>query len=313
MSVTALSLPVVAVALSLIAGWLAASLLAVGWLQLVDRRPELDPTAVSVFALPWVVSLAMLLASVLPGDPHTGTVLVCHCLDSMPGWSHLCPVHPERAWPLLVPAIVVLGALLPARLRAVRQLLRLPRGTGGAWPEVVPLPEPVAVLHGWWRPTLVVDQGLWSALDDTEQQAVLAHERAHLDRHDPLMVVVLRAMLVLAPPRLANRVVRRWLDGAERRADTAAAHTIGDPTVVAMTLVRCARLGARQAALSLGWTAGSLESRVQHLLDLPDAAAPARPDVRRSHLVALGVSLLVSLAAVPWLHHQLEHLLNLSL
>ena len=92
-----LSLPLVAIALALSVGWLASSALSRVWLELVRRRPELDHTAVATFTIPWMLALAALLAALLPGDPHTGEVLACHCLDSMPGWFHLCPVHPERA------------------------------------------------------------------------------------------------------------------------------------------------------------------------------------------------------------------------
>jgi Zn-dependent protease with chaperone function len=312
-SLAALALPLVALALALAAGWLTATLLAAAWLALVQRAPQLDSTAPAVFVLPWLVGLAMMLAAVLPGDPHAGTVLACHCLASMPDWFHLCPVHPERAWPLAAPALTVLALLFPRRLTGLRALMRLPLGRGGSGPEVVPLASPVAVLHGWWRPTLVVDSRLWAALPPPERQAVLAHEQAHLDRRDPQLMVLLRLLLVLAPPALAHRVARRWLAGAEHRADSAAAATVGDPSLVAMALVRCARLGSPEASLAPGWTAGSVEDRVHRLLDSPGAGVPARPDLRGTHLIALGALLVAGLSAVPWLHHQLEHLLNHSL
>lgn len=313
MSLAALSLPVVALALAAAAGWLSATVLAAGWLAVVRRVPRLDASAPALFVLPWLVGLALMLAAVLPGDPHAGTVLACHCLDSMPGWFHLCPVHPERAWPLAAPALAVLAALLPRRVSGLRALLALPRGRGGTGPEVVSLPAPVALLHGWWRPTLVVDSRLWAALSTAERRAVLAHEQAHLDRRDPQLMVLLRLLLVLAPPALAHRVARRWLEGAELRADSAAAATVGDPGLVAMALVRCARLAAPPTGLAPGWTAGGVEARVHRLLADPGTGAPARPDLRAAHVGVLVAVLVVGLAAVPWLHHQLEHLLNHSL
>lgn len=310
MSLAALSLPVVAIALALIAGWGSATVLAAGWLAVVRRFPRLDATAPAVFVLPWLAALALLLAAVLPGDPHTGAVLACHCLDSMPGWFHLCPVHPARAAPLALPALIVLMVLLPRRLRALWALSRLPLGRGGAGPAVVALASPVALLHGWWRPTLVVDTRLWAALSAPERAAVLAHEQAHLDRRDPQLAVLLRSLLVLAPPALAHAVARRWLAGAEHRADSAAAAEVGDPGLVAMALVRCARLGAPAADLVPGWTAGSVEERVYRLLSAADGGEPAVPDLRATHFAVLAACLVAGLAAVPWLHHQLEHLLN---
>jgi Zn-dependent protease with chaperone function len=171
----------------------------------------------------------------------------------------------------------------------------------------------VAVLHGWWRPTLAIDTRLWAALTAPERQAVLAHEQAHLDRHDPQLMVLLRLLLVLAPPTLAHAVAKRWLIGAEHRADSAAAASVGDPGLVAMALVRCARLGTPASALAPGWTAGSVEARVHRLLATTDGGTPATPDLRAFHILMLAVCLVAGLATVPWLHHQLEHLLNHSL
>lgn len=232
----------------------------------------------------------------------------------MPTWLHLCPVHPDEAAALVAPSVVVLALLLPGRLRALRLLWVEPLGRGGGdAPHLVDLGTPAAVLHGWLRPTLVVDRGLWRALAPAERQALLAHERGHLARHDPLVRMVLRGLWTLAPAPLAQGAVRAWLDHAERAADAEAGRIVGDPTLVAAAILRCARLGAAGPDLALGWSGGSLADRVHALLEGPAPRSPARPDAGPADLLALALALLLGLSASPWLHHQVEHLLNLSL
>ncbi len=232
----------------------------------------------------------------------------------MPSWLHLCPVHPGEALALVAPAMIVLALLVPGRLRAALALAREPLGHGGGGaPRVIALGARIALLHGWLRPTLVVDRALWQALSEGERAAILAHERGHLQRRDPLVLMGLRLLLVIAPPRLANAVARAWLDRAERLADAAAARSTGDPVQVASALLRCARLGNSAPALAMAWTGGELEHRVRVLLDPSLHPGPTLPDLGLLDVALLAVLGALGVAATPWVHHQVEHLLNLSL
>lgn len=314
MTLASLSLPVVALALFLTTAWVAAAVLLRLWLGLSGRWISWSRTAIVVAMVPWVAGAAVSLAAVLPGDPHTGQVLACHCLESMPAWWHLCPVHPQEAWVLVPGALGALAALLPGRGSALRALFRMPLGHGGgARPRVVELDRPLALLHGWLWPTLVVDRDLWRSLPSEHRAAIVAHEQGHLRRRDPLSLMVLQLLLVLAPAALAGPVARRWLAWAELRADDEAARIAGDRLQVARALLDCARLGTGSGDIGLAWTGGALEHRVRALLEPPPAARPARPDVGVADLLTLVGLGLAAAAAVPWLHHQLEHVLNLSL
>jgi Zn-dependent protease with chaperone function len=309
-----LSFAVVVLALFLATSWgVAASILPL-WLRATAGRAELTRTAPLVATFPWVAGLVLALGALPPGDAHGGRVLACHCLESMPAWLHLCPIHPEQAGGLALPGIALVALLMPGRVRAVWALVREPIGRGGSGqPRVLDLPRRVSLLHGWLRPTLVVDRSLWQALTSREREAVLAHEGAHLKRRDPLVLMLLRALLTVAPRALADRTARRWLDRAERCADLEAARVLGDPLAVAAALLRCAHLGARSPAWAIAWTGGELRRRIEALVGTSASPAPARPDVRMIDL-ALGALLVVlGLAATPWVHHPLEHLLNLSL
>lgn len=308
---SALSLPIAVLAMFLGTAWLTGLVLfpAVTWG--FRRWPRLARLAPMVAALPLLVGTWVAIAGLLPGDPHLDHVLGCHCAHSMPGWLHLCPVHPGRAAALVLPALLVVFTLLPGRLRAWVTWLREPRGQGAVEPVVMDLPLRTALVVGWLRPSVVVDRTLWETLDPDERAAVLAHERGHLTRRDPLVLAVLLALVSLAPTRLGHALVRSWLGRAELAADALAAREVG-PLVLAEALVRCARLGAQPASFAPAWTGGSLERRVEQLVGPEDRAS----DAADLGLVDFGVLALLTgsaLLALPWLHHQVEHLLNLSL
>ena len=314
MSVASLSLPAVALALFLGTAWLCSAALLSVWLRLAGRSASLARHLPAASLVPWLLGASAALATVLPGDPHSGKWLVCHCLESMPAWLHLCPLHPEEAAFLALPALALLAVLIPRRARALRALASEPLGWGGGGqPRVVSLGSPVALLHGWLRPTLVVDQGLWLVLSEAERGAVLAHEHGHLRRRDPLVRVLLRSALVVAPAGLADRTMQCWMGHAERAADAEAARVVGDPLLVAQALLRCARMGARSPSCALAWTGGVLERRVEALLAGRDRPPAARCDVSPPDLlILLGLGAL-ALATTPWVHHQVEHVVNLSL
>lgn len=54
--------------------------------------------------------------------------------------------------------------------------------------------QPAACCYGFTRPDIAVTAGLVTQLDDEELIAVLAHERQHLRRRDPLRYLVLHAL-----------------------------------------------------------------------------------------------------------------------
>jgi Zn-dependent protease with chaperone function len=310
--VSVLVLPAIALAFLLSGAWATAAAIYPLFNSAVDGRQGLARWSLLVAALPALLGATLGLAAVLPGDPHLDHLLGCHCATSMPGWLHLCPLHPTTDPFVLVPTALVLVALLPGRVRALLELVREPVGTGsGAVPTLVDLPSPMAVLAGSLRPSLLVDRRWWRMLGPAHREAVLAHERAHLDRRDPLVLTALRLLTSVAPRPLAHRLLRQWLDHAEHRADAAASSAV-DPLVLAEALVACARVRS-SVRLQLGWTSGRLDSRVRALVALTPGAHPPRPDARFVDLAVVVVAIAALAATIPWLHHQVEHLLNLAL
>lgn len=306
-----MSLLVIGAALAGLAAWTLSAVLLPLWCAAARHWPPLARSAVAVATVPVLVGAAVGVAAFVPGDPHLGQLMGCHCLASMPAWTHLCPVHPEQAAAALPWALGVLCLMLPGRWRGVRELVRQARSRPGPDFELVDLGTPTAQLVGWLHPRVVVDRAFWGSLTPPQRRAVLEHERAHLARRDPLVLLVLSLLLVPAPRRIARGVVGLWLNRAEQRADALAAVAVGDALLVAETLLRCARLGAPMDA-SPAWMGGSLERRVRALAGHDGAPESSRPDLTVADvMLVLGGAVVLS-SALPWVHHQVEHLINLS-
>ena len=65
--------------------------------------------------------------------------------------------------------------------------------------------------------------------------------------------------------------------------------------------------------LAAAWTGGQLQDRVQALVQQPRLHEPARPDLGIVDVVVVCAIVVLAALATPWIHHQVEHLLNLSL
>lgn len=134
-------------------------------------------------------------------------------------------------------------------------------------------------------------------LDARELDAVIAHERAHVDRHDPLWSAILAFAACVAP--FSGPWIGLWREAAEEAADDHAACAT-DGLTVARALVSVARLRLDDTP-GFAFGASGLERRVRRLLD-----NRARP--RRS-LALSGALALAALAAagVGAGHEPLHH------
>jgi hypothetical protein len=271
-----------------------------------------------VVVLPVLAGVFLAVAAFVPGDPHLGHMLACHCEVSHPGWLHLCPVHPLSATPLLM-LLAIPAALLV--FRPVLVTLRLQAGlqhpTGGEWSDAEPdgirlldLGVPLAFTSGLWRPYVAADRHYWSTLDGNSRRIIAAHEDAHVRRRDPLTRAWLAAWTAFQPGSLARPLIKDWLEHAEIAADRHAAAQVGDPLLVADVLVRQRRLQTRLGEPAMAWATTGLERRVRSLLsgDVPGRIPLSDLDLRLLAGAAGASSLLVMLS--PWLHHNLEHLIN---
>ncbi len=292
----------------------------------VNRRPSTRARALLALA-PAGVALMVALVVLLP-SPLTQ----CHCLTHGDGHPHLCVRHPWLALPLLgFAAPVAVAWLAFATLRLGRILREAWKGerlaselrsqptelVDGVEVRFVPTLGLGAFTLGLWRPFVVVGRDLWAQLAPSERLAVLHHEHAHVTRGDALTQTCLRVASALLPWSTSGARLRAWRSATEMSCDRYAAIKVGDPTIIARTLISVQRLRARAPLQPvtlpvLGITGdGDLAQRVHALLDEHPAAAPPLT----SDLRLIGIGLLASSALLlawpgSFMHHAAESLLG---
>lgn len=148
------------------------------------------------------------------------------------------------------------------------------------------------LVTGWIRPMILLPLGLTTGMPVSYVEAILAHELAHVRRHDVLLGVVQRGVEML----LFFHPVVWWLSAEVRRAreeacDDLVVDTLQSPLDYARALTELASLSPTPSALAMGAHSGDLMSRIQHIVRR--SPRPLRPR-RRAH--ALPIALVVGAA-----------------
>jgi Zn-dependent protease with chaperone function len=186
---------------------------------------------------------------------------------------------------------------------ALADVPALARALGIAAPPVVFLDrdQPVLFCTGVRRHAIVVSRGAVRLLDREELRAALAHELAHLSRHDPgasWVVMAARALMFFNPAfQVLSRALAR---DAEWLADERAAEACGDRLALASGLIKLHRAtaGPLPVRRTLPFAAAlaeplarvrslDVEVRCRRLLDGP----PARLPYPRARVALAGASL----------------------
>lgn len=93
---------------------------------------------------------------------------------------------------------------------------------------------------GWWKPAILLPVH-WQSWNADEQRTVLAHELAHIQRADYLVMVLTQVITIVywfhPLVRLISKMLRR---GQELSADVLAAHAMGDVKLYLQSLCRLA-------------------------------------------------------------------------
>lgn len=188
-------------------------------------------SALGAFCLPPL--MVVLAAATVLAMGHHGTMM---------GWS----VSPMGCWISLAMIVFAGGGLLYSVSRAVGMWLTLQRYATVTLPQggqarCLPIDLPMAAQVGLWRSALLVSQGWLDQLTLAEQQAMLAHEQAHADYHDPFWFFWLGSIrrFSLWLPHTEG-LWKELLLLREIRADQQAART-SDPLLLAELLVKLAR------------------------------------------------------------------------
>lgn len=232
-----------------------------------DAAPEL---AAEAFNLPWrgSVMLVWILGAVGFGVRLIG------------GW--------WQARRLTERNVVPLGEPWAARLRELARRLEVSRPVRLLESGVVSAP----LVLGWLRPVILMPVGLVTSLTPGEVDAILAHELAHLRRHDYLVNLGQRVIEALLFYHLAVWwVSERIRAERENCCDDLAAQAVGDGRVVARALVALAEREVGIPALALAADGGALGERVRRLLGAESVGG--RTGIGRRLLQVAGVGLLV--------------------
>ena len=254
-----------------------------GWLLAVGLAVVGLLAALSIRLMPHPVMRAVGIACPTPSD----------CGAFLPPWAQ---------WGLWSLSIVLLTGLLVrgtwfavSGVRAMRRTRGLALsagrvvsgdslGTGFTSRPVVVLDGPgiFAFAVGLFRPAIVISEDVLHDLEDREIEAVVAHEDAHVEGRDNLILftarTIARSLWFLPGVGLTHRRLCRLVELA---ADSQASERVGDGLVVASSLHRFASLmSSRHPANAIGpnpvlaWFAdeGSIVDRINRLLHESDRA-----------------------------------------
>ena len=141
------------------------------------------------------------------------------------------------------------------------------------------------VVVGWLKPAVLLPSSILSGLTSTELEALLAHELAHIRRHDYLVNLlqsVVETILFYHPA--IWWLSRRIRNEREFCADDLAVHVCQRREAYVRCLVTVAEIARGQRSLAIAATGGSLLSRVRRIMEVSD---PPRRHAHRAGRPAL--------------------------
>ncbi len=152
------------------------------------------------------------------------------------------------------------------------------------------------VVVGWLKPLIFFPVGMITGLDEAQLRALLAHELAHLRRHDYLVNIfqtVVETLLFYHPA--VWWLSRRLRQERELCCDDIVVQVTGDRLIYARTLTDLAGRAA-SPALTAAATDGHLLTRIRHILGIP---AP-RPTLLSGHWAAVVLIVLLAGGGMVW-------------
>lgn len=183
-------------------------------------------------------------------------------------------------------------AAVPGPWRVMGERVALQLGVQGPFRLMMSAKIQSPAVIGWFRPVILLPAQILTGLDEVQMRALLAHEIAHIRRHDFLVNLLQRTVETALFYHPAVWWVSRVLsEERENCCDDLAARSCGSRLALARTLLALEEKMHGDAALAMRANGGSLEWRVRRLLGLSRPAP-----VRHGWAVPLGI-MAVSLAA----------------
>ncbi|MCG8588618.1 MAG: M56 family metallopeptidase [Proteobacteria bacterium] len=275
--------------------------------------------------VPTLVPTVLVLACLAPGLAGLLAGTGDHCLRHAEH-PHLCLVHLPATLrgPLVAAGSLTAVALAFGFTRATARVARQRKGLAllGATastatvPErhVVPSDHPFSFVAGLVRPKIWVASALEESLAADQLAVVLAHERAHAERRDPLRAATAAALSWPLWPSVRRAILGELALASEQTCDEAAALRLGDRLRVAEAILAVERLVHRTSTSFVPSSASAfggsnVRARVQGLVgDLGAKRLP--PWVPGAAIALVGVALPLGADA---LHHGMEHWIRLVL
>ncbi len=243
--------------------------------DLDQAPPSLPATGNRILdpALPWIV-LAWLVGSVVLAMRLAGGWAVAQ-------WMRRAGTHPVAArWQRVL-------ARLVARIRVSRPVQLLESAVAEV-PTVI----------GWLRPVVLLPAGALAGLTPKQLEAILAHELAHIRRHDYLVNILQSAIeVVLFYHPAVWWISHRIRIEREHCCDDIAVAVSGDPLSYARALADLEQLRIPAPKPALAATGGNLLARIHRLVS-PLHRAETRCSWI-SGVLALTVPVLLVFALVP--------------
>ncbi len=153
---------------------------------------------------------------------------------------------------------------------------------------------------GWMRPIVLLPVAALANLTPAQVEAILAHELAHIRRHDYLV----NLLQSLGETVLFFHPAVWWVSGRirverEHCCDDVALGVSGDRIGYAAALAALEEWRGREAMPALGATDGPLGGRVRRILDRPPVTRPRLGGRVTSWALALALCILVGAAVWP--------------
>lgn len=302
--------------------WLLASIvlsLNYGWvrkkLSSLDGRQRFRVSFLLGLS-PLLIAFSMTGLVLLPSVGGLFWTNLDHCTTHHMGHDHLCLSHGPgplsfEAWLLLCCLMMWLVPQLMYRMytlfRASQRARKLIRNTEDSGFRTVEAETPFAVTVGTFFPKVVVSTGLLKALPSEHLEAVLAHEKAHVQRRDPLFKVAAIFLSSTLLPWTRRKFLSDLELAAEQACDEEAAVKLGDRLRIAQAIVAVERLLVGRAlpieSVTTAFDNAPSVQRVESLLESKKQSAPVRLDIILVVIVAFAILF------APTLHHTAETLL----
>jgi beta-lactamase regulating signal transducer with metallopeptidase domain/beta-lactamase class D len=150
------------------------------------------------------------------------------------------------------------------KLKKIAQELRVEKPVRLLRSSLVEVPTAI----GWLRPVILLPACIFTGLTTQQLEAILAHELAHIRRHDylvNLLQIVAETLLFYHPA--VWWVSRRVRIEREHVCDDLAVSVCGDPIMYARALMKLERLRTSEPGLALAANGGELRTRISRLLE----------------------------------------------